>query len=154
MGNPGQMPEHHPDPNGSSCIIPGPPAMADGSKAPKHIGVPGDAETPAINPNLNGITGMTHFAAGNNPSQSYPIQYPSVPPQLLQHDIIGCQYIHNTMQQSHANLISQLQNSLADWFELHLKTNKEIREQAVQIAKLTVVCPPPIFSAISNCYLV
>jgi len=166
MGNPDKMPEHqpsvgcsgsqpgNPDPNGSGRIIPGPAAMADGSKAPKHIGVSGDAETPAINQNSNGITGMTDLPAGNNSSQPCPIQYPSSPPQLLQHDIIGCQYIHNVMQQSLANLISQLQKSHAELFKLHQKTSKEISEQALQIAKLTVVSPLPILSAISNCYLV
>jgi len=157
MGNLGKMPEHqpsagcsgsppfNPDPNGSGWIAPGPPAKASGSKAPKHIGVSGDAETPAINPNSNGVTGMTDLPAGNNPGQPYPIQYPSSPLQPLQHDTMQHQYLHNAMQQLHANFISQVQKSQAEWFELHLENTKEICDLTAQIVKLTVVSPPPIF---------
>jgi len=134
-------------------MFPGPLAMANGSKVPKYPGVSRDAGTPAINPNPNEFTGIPNFSAGGNPSQPYPIQYLSLPPQRLQHDTMGCQYYYRAVEEFHTNLSLQLQKSQADWFDLNLKTSKEICEKSEEIGKLTVVSPPPIFSAISNCYL-
>lgn len=134
-------------------MFPGPPAMVNGSKVPKHMGVSRDAETPAINPNPNEYTGIPNFSAGGNPSQPYPIQYLSLPPQLPQHDTMGRQYYYRAVEEFQANLLLQSQKSQAAWFDLYLKTSQELHEKSEEIGKLTVVSPPPIFSAISNCYL-
>ena len=162
MGNPGRMhqpyaeysgaPPFNPNPNGSGSIFPGPPTMANGSKLPKHMGVSHDAKTPAINPNPNEFTGIPNFSAGGNPTQPYPIQYLSLPPQLPQHDTMGCQYYYRAVEEFHANSFLQLQKYQADWFDLYRKTSQEIQEMSEEISKLTVVSPPLIFSAISNCH--
>ena len=126
-------------------MFPGPPAMANGSNVPKHMGVSRDAETPAINPNPNEFTGIPNFSAGGNSSQPYPIQYPSLPPQLLQHHTMGYQYYYRAVEEFHANSFLQLQKYRAEWFDLYRKTSKEILEKSEEIGKLTVVSPPPIF---------
>ena len=163
IDNPGRMhqpyagcsgpPPFNPNPNGSGSIFPGPPAMANGSKLPKHMGVSHDAKTPVINPNPNEFTGIPNFSAGGNPSQPYPNQYLSLPPQLPQHDTTGVQYYCRAVEESYANLLLQLQKSRADWLDLYYKTSQELQEKSEEIGKLTVVSPPPISSAISDRYL-
>jgi len=129
MGNPGKMPElqpwvgcsgpppFNPDPSGSGSMLQGPPGMANGSKVPKHMGVSPDAETPAISPYANGIAGIPDLSSGGNSSQPCPIQPLSSPPQLLQHNIIGCQYYSCLVERIQTNLFQQEKKSYDMWFE-------------------------------------
>ncbi|PUU73731.1 hypothetical protein B9Z19DRAFT_1134546 [Tuber borchii] len=130
-------PPFNPGPSGSGSMFPGPPTMANGSKVLKHMGVSCDAETPSINPNLNKFTGIPNLSTGNNSSQPYPIQYLSLPPQLLQHDTMGCQYYYRAAEEPQANLLLQSQKIQAELFRLYLEANQEIHEKSQEIGKLT-----------------
>ena len=75
------------------------------------------------------------------------------PLQLLQQqDAMKFQRHRNRVEALQANLCLLSEKSQAEWFELYKKTNQEICEKSAEIASLIVVSPP-VFSALSNCYL-
>ena len=127
------------DPMGSGLTFPGPPEMVDGAKAPKDMGVSHDAQTPALNPNSDGIPAIPDLLARDNSSQPYPMQDPLLPLRVLQeHDAVWYKRYTDRVGGLEANLRLQSQQHHAEMVELFEKKSKEIREQSAEIIGLIV----------------
>jgi len=134
------------DPMGSGLMFPGPPAMVDGAKAPKDMGVSHDTQTPALNPNSHGIAAIPDLSARADSSQPYPMQDPLLPLRVLQeHDAVWYKRYNDRVWTLEANLRLRSQQHHAELLELHEKKSKEIREQSAEIVSLIVGFSSPAF---------